>query len=318
MTSQTGSEVKQYDAIAGLYGQERSCGWGLNLIGTATAAVPDMHVASGMFKRWNRQQGQYLADSLACLSPDVIAAGAMPQASEAADAGYLNSPWMIGFITQGAHQNAALAEDPDIRAWGWFAARSTWNAVRDGCYLTENYRASNKRMLAPWNATTNPYTIHPLPGYDYTGNISASTGQFTLQVSFESHPLSTIPPSNGDTLVFWGATPPCQVGVTYYVVNASGDTWQFAASPGGAPIVFSADAQNVTLGMAPAALNSYPVAVNPPLLPGADDYANIHRAAAVYDARANGPSANSAALAKIMQFVSGVDQSGWGTWDMAA
>lgn len=314
----SGTTTLQYDAIAGLYGQERSCGWGLNLIGAAAAAIPDAHIAAGMLKRWNRQQGRYLADSLACLPADCITAGAMPQASESADSGYLNAPWMIAFITQGAHQNAAISEDPDIRAWGSFAANSTWNAVRDGCYLAENYRASNKRKLAPYDPTSNPYTTHPLPGYDFTGNISAATGRFTLAVNANNHALSVMPVVNGDAAVFWGPTPPAQPGVTYYVVNFSANTWQFSATPGGAPLVFSTDAVGVTLGMTLASMNNYPVAVNPPFLPGADDYSNIARAAAVYDSRAGGPAATSAALAKIVQFVSGIDQSTWGTWDMAA
>lgn len=310
-------------------GNERGNGWAALILGHAYATVPDNDVQAACFRKYHDHNMLFMGNSY----------GFMPQAQK--DAGgyqavvngttttsvHLVSPWMTHFMTLGflqdyfASRNAtALAVGKDF---GNLAVGQT--EVRFG--MANAYRALVvKKTKSAYNATTNPW---PARGdtYLHGGVISIASSVFTCSRATYWDSLNY---TNGDKVIFCGrnandviiATPAeISEGTVYFLVNVSGDTFQVAATAGGAPISFanySGGAYIIAVQLQSADsvtdLRSQIVGVD------ADDRAPIARCALIAAHLAGNAAATQTLVDKMQTGLATpapLDGTTWATWSYA-
>jgi hypothetical protein len=262
------STAGQYDAVA-IYsgGQERSSGWVINCMGMAAGLVPDNHVASGYFKRLNRQQSIYLHDSLAYLPAQAKAAGVMPWIESYAPIANFTKRWMSNFTPLCGYMNYDLTGDTDILAWSHMIANPTWATTDAGPYGNSYYQNMSKPKNAAWDATTNPFFVVK-PKQNYIG--VAATASTDVFGPWDIAQVVADPPANGPAngdVFYWQSNPgntlPKPAGITegtpYYVINLNtgARTFQLSATLGGSAVDITADCTQTTFSCFALGLASY-------------------------------------------------------------
>jgi hypothetical protein len=308
-----------YDAIAGINGQVRSAGWSLNVLGSATAIIPDGHIATRFFRRLNQQQGIYLHDILAYLPADAKASGESPFVDEQG----VPSPWMTAINTQGAYHNWNVTELAEARAWGDFTARESIGMVESQIFKTLAYRSNTKQRGIVYDGVSNRY----LPrtelrirfaedGSSYAGQLDAKSGTLTVK--------PTVKLFNGD--VFYveevngngdpiKTSPDLKVGTPYYAVQVNGDSTRLSLTPNGPPVPITV-AMAVEMSCDPKRPFD-PLTMPPPSNLAADDYVPIHKAALVMAHRSGNPEASALIVRKIQAFTAKIDSTKYAAWDFA-
>jgi hypothetical protein len=311
----------QWDAIM-INGQQRNTGFALGLLGFATAFVPQSHVASKYFKRWNRQQGRFLKHFLDFASPDILAAGVHVNSDDFITQGMEHSPWMSMMSAIGIRQNANMTENGYTKLYADHVAKPAIRQGEKGIYRSGSYRCDYLKATIPHHPTTNPFSI------DSTirggASVSGANNTLTLGTDFTQSDGGWDKFKVGDVVyVLYApstvtAALPMNQRIPFYVVNvASNVTCQLSRTAGGSVIDIPADA-SVYVTVDAQWTSDYAIAQSPPKSYYADGYASIHNCVVQMAARENHPDMTTAKLAKWNTFVSALDSSGWVTWKMTA
>jgi hypothetical protein len=318
LPTDSGPTTGSYDAVA-MYGQERSSGWALNCTGVAAGLVPNTHVASGYFKRLNRQQAIFLHDMLQYMPAQAKAAGIAPWIDGQSNGdGYRISEsarWMANFTPLCGYSNYDYTGDPDVLAWTHMIANPLWASTDAGPYINADYRSMTKPNNATaWHVTTNPFFVaKPKSGF-LGAAATASTdtiGPIDIAQAIADKP--TVPLANGD-IIYWCVSPaelPKPAGVTagvgYYVINynSGARTFQLSLTNGGSAIDITADCAQTTWGSIPASMASYTPIVITGGTPATDTdgYVRIARAAMVNAYMHAHPLATLTTLNKMVTFL---------------
>ena len=120
-------------------------------------------------------------------------------------------------------------------------ANGSWNQIGATSSTTTNGLWQNKQAINTTQAIASGYSASSAGPIALASTIAAQTGTITIA----SPAVVTVPTTaltTGTTVILstTGALPTgLTVGVTYYVVNVSGLTFQLALTPGGSPITTS-------------------------------------------------------------------------------
>ena len=181
-------------------------------------------------------------------------------------------------VSQGANgrfRNAAVSTDTAageiIGAWATTGGQNGIGAQTDyaiygngnGTFLARNIAASAESTWSTSHAATSNYTLANTAGTALNGRLTATRNINTLRNTSTATSLTAVDTtteiitvtgssySNGDVVTFGGTAPGgLSTGVAYYVINASGTTFQVAATSGGSAInLTNAGSSNVTGGI---------------------------------------------------------------------
>lgn len=309
------STPTQYDAVAQFAAQERATAFSLMLIASAVALAPDAHVASGMFKRLNQQQGLWYQDMLPRLPADLAASGCHPWPEVQDD---VQTPWQTAFNAMCGYFNWRMTGDLGIKSWAEHTAKWSINQARDRIYATRQYRGSNKR-ITDHRSATNLYQIAALQIDSPVVSIAAATGILTCTDYSRDNGCILYPASRNYAAALEPLTTELTQGTPYYIRDTNGLQFRLSASPGGPPVTFGSDYSGIHFlqDTINAGFN-----VDGPCSLGmnADDYPPMHRSVLVEAYRAAHPDATLALVNRMQVFCSAIPAAqvpGWATWDYA-
>ena len=293
-------------------GQERSLGFGANMVGQAAAFVPDDDIQGEYLRKWNEHCANYLEQSLLYTPPSLKSAGIMwPRSANP----WMRNPWQASMNMQCLYYIHALTEQ---QGWADYAEMlgNFVSAVADrSLYSVGTYQTFHGAKREFYSAST-PY----LPADQYlTGNlVTVASNRVTLAGD------TGIAPQAGDVVYFLDydgsgyatAIPPeVTAGTKYYLVDPSGGTFGVATSPGGTAISltngsYSGGCQFFgAKGVTPA---TYP----PYLPPGGDQYWSIALAAYAFAEVAGSATIPTGLAAEMEAFLSNVNRADYPAWIM--
>lgn len=312
----------------------RAVGWAALIMGHAYAIVPDDDVQAACFRKYHDHGMLFLGDSWSYL----------PQAHKDAGDFYENlrqtaltvggvtnyiqvqSPWMGAMVALGLYCNyratrasAALTVGNDVanKAIGFAEERIGMSAMYHGLGI--------KKVTALYNATTNPHPARD-DNYWHGAQITIASNVITCNRNTYWFGLTY---TNGDKVIFSGQNPslnptptPPEVneGQVYYMVNASGDTFQVSATVGGSPIALAN--YSGTQYIIAVQLQSADVITDmrTQMISGSEDaYAPMSRCVVVLANMLGYAPATTALVDKFQTALAtpAADGSSWATWQFA-
>lgn len=295
----------------------RAIGWSILQRAVATGLCPDDHEQANYWDKCNEQSGAYFAASMVNLPADQEASGFQ------GGGGNLTSPWMENIIHICAEANAAMTEDANFAALAAFKARVPVGCIDKAPALASAYRCAPQPTRSKWasGGTNNYFDIGEWFNEPVRATVSSSV--WSIADNLDNFDYTVV---DGDLVRFCdttngnGGAPlarPAEITATqlYYVVNASGGTFQLSATQGGSPISFGANA-DAWLSLRLSAYEDLTVFASPNL-PGADSYAMINSAALIAAAN-RGDTAAQALLTKNATLCAPINKANWVTWHYQA
>jgi hypothetical protein len=252
--------ANRYGALGWYFEQDRAFAWAANLLAAQYLVTDDRDPAYPYILNHALNANALFSDSFAYLPAEARAYGH----AFVVDQQGVCSPWMSNFRVMTFYfAHLALKERLPVNPRGfngfeefaWLDARYLKNLAAQGLYHVRAYRAGQ-------NPDADMATFFSDNWYPVMQTITYASSTFTLTdlpLGFASSAVVNglrvqfARKNGGDNQV---APPsPFTFGTDYWTVNASGASFQLAATPGGSPITFSGSGSGTT---APGIYMSFP------------------------------------------------------------